>query len=157
MFGFPCYEVVVRVLVEVGGGNAGKGPSVHSMRLCSWSCDARKWSWSSVWLKFLCIVSPSCSLLGSLAIRYRSKILKNRLIQSTMDYHRVVEGIQSSTKRLKNVKSKSYQGLAGFWSSLVTNFMLWVGVLYCSILDCKINWPTSKVRLSLSHYKVLRI
>lgn len=132
MFGFPCYEVVVRVLVEVGGGNAGKGPSVHSMRLCSWSCDARKWSWSSVWLKFLCIVSPSCSLLGSLAIRYKSKILENRLIQSTMDIHRVVECIQNSTKRLKNIITKSYQGL-------VTTFMQWVGVLNCSILDCKTN------------------
>ena len=125
MFGFPCYEVVVRVLVEVGGGNAGKGPSVHSMRLCSWSCDARKWSWSSVWLKFLCIVSPSCSLLGSLAIRYRSKILKNRLIQSTMDYHTVVEGI--ALRDWKNVIAKSYQGLAGFWSSLVTTLCYELG------------------------------
>jgi len=67
-----CYELVVRVFVDVRAGKAGKGPSVHSMRLCSCSWDARKWSCRSVWLKFLCIVSPSCSLLGSLAKRYKS-------------------------------------------------------------------------------------
>ena len=76
-----CYELVVRVFVVVGGGKAGKGPSVHSMRLCSCSWDARKWSCRSVWLKFLCIVSPSCSLLGSLAKRYKSKRTELSLVK----------------------------------------------------------------------------
>ena len=77
---FECdsayYELVVRVFVVVGGGKAGKGPSVHSMRLCSCSWEARKWSCRSVWLKFLCMVCPSCSLFGSLAMRYKSTKMK---------------------------------------------------------------------------------